>query len=242
MKKAIMIVLFIMLASFLVQAEDMDKYLSDTQDLVEEGKYQEALKRFQWFHDHALEHEPAMYGVRLSFALSYWKKLGDKYLPALNAIKKTRDHKTDLVAQGKGDRNLFADVMAINRTLEEDTKTVELFRKLDLNYEDMAKQCWNIAKSPVIKAKAYDLAGKYIEDFEQEFVILKKRYDRNKEMYKEKKFGEHFKTFSDNRFVETTIQLIDVAIALGKEKVAKQIQSEALEILDDNRLKDAISE
>jgi len=64
----------------------MQKYLSDTQQMVREGRYQEALERFVWFHDHALEHEPsAMYGVRLSFALSYWKSLGDVYPPAMTA-------------------------------------------------------------------------------------------------------------------------------------------------------------
>ena len=47
----------------------MQKYLSDTQEMVRKGKYKEALERFVWFHEHALEHDPAMTGVRLSFAV-----------------------------------------------------------------------------------------------------------------------------------------------------------------------------
>ena len=142
-------------------AEDMHKYLSDTRGLVREGKHKEALDRFLWFHDHALEHAPAMYGVRLSFALGDWKELGDLYPPALIALKKTRDDKTALLAQGNGNRSLFHDVMALNRTLGDDSKTVELFRKLDHDQKRLAKQCWPIAERVIIEAKAYDLAKKY---------------------------------------------------------------------------------
>ena len=142
-------------------AEDMHKYLSDTLDLVREGKHKEALDRWLWLHDHALEHAPAMYGVRLSYALSYWKELEDLYPPALIALKKTRDDKTALLAQGNGNRYLFHDVMALNRTLGDDSKTVELFRKLDHDQKRMAKQCWPFAKKVIIEAKAYDLAKKY---------------------------------------------------------------------------------
>ena len=42
-----------------------------------------------------------MYGVRLSFALSYWEQLGEVYPPALTALKKTRDDKTALLLDGK---------------------------------------------------------------------------------------------------------------------------------------------
>jgi len=86
--------LAILLAAVTCRGENMQKYLSDTQQMVREGRYQEALERFVWFHDHALEHEPsAMYGVRLSFALSYWKSLGDVYPPAMTALVEMRNRK-----------------------------------------------------------------------------------------------------------------------------------------------------
>ena len=240
MRTLIVTLVLVLTASLSVRAEDMQKYLSDTQALVREGKHKDALDRFLWFHDHVLEHQPSMYGVRLSFALSYWKQLGDVYPPALTALKKTRDNKTDLFAQKKGSRNLFHDVMALNRTLGDDTKTVELFRKLDQDQKEMAKQCWDIAKEAVIKVKAYDLARKYIGDPVREWGKVKEMYDRNKGMYGGKNFGEHFKAFNENNFVEKTLRLIDVAIAIDDIKAAKEIQARALAILDDYRLTDAI--
>jgi hypothetical protein len=94
-----------------VFAEDMQKHLSDTQMMVRQGMYQEALDRFVWFHDHALEHNYGMYGVRLSFALMYWKELGKVYLQAMQALKETRDHKTDQILNSDGNYELFNDVV-----------------------------------------------------------------------------------------------------------------------------------
>lgn len=99
MKKLLAVaIVFIAVSS---RGEDMQKYLSDTQEMVRQGKNQEALERFVWFHDHALEHEPAgMYGVRLSFALSYWKALGDVYPPRQNRSRgNTRPQREDIDGQ-----------------------------------------------------------------------------------------------------------------------------------------------
>lgn len=43
------------------------------------GRYAEALAEYQWFHEESLAIEPAVYGVRLSYALSDWAKLGESY-------------------------------------------------------------------------------------------------------------------------------------------------------------------
>lgn len=239
MKALIATLAFVMTATLCAHAEDMQKYLTDTQALVKSGEYEEALARFVWFHDHALEHNPAMYGVRLSFALSYWKQLGDAYPPALAALKQTRDDKTGVLEDGNGDRSLFHDVVALNRTLGDEDKTVELFRILDQTREGMATECWAMAQEAVISQKAYDLARKYMGNPEREFGKIKESYERNKALYADENFGEHFRAYNENRFVKDTLQLIEVALALGDAAAAREIQQRALAILDDYRLLDA---
>jgi hypothetical protein len=91
----------------------MQKYLADTQEMVRQGKHQEALDRFIWFHEHALENDPAMYGVRLSFALSYWKALGDVFEPANAAMVDLRDRTTKKVSDKGGTVAQFHDVVAL---------------------------------------------------------------------------------------------------------------------------------
>jgi len=155
------ILIAVILSSLSIQAEDMQKYLSCTQSLAKEGKYQEALDRHLWFHDHVLEHDRSMYGVRLSFALADWHELGEQYPPALVAFKKVRDEKTSLLEEGNGSYDLFNDVHALNRELGEDNKTIELFRKLDQEQGVLAKKYWTIANEVISSAKEYYLLEKY---------------------------------------------------------------------------------
>jgi len=238
MRTLIAIITF--LASFSVHAEDMQKYLRDTDKMIEQGKYQEALDRCIWFHEHALEHEPAMYGVRLSFALSDWKRLGDVFPPAMAALKKTRDDKTALMIDKKGNFNLFQDVASLNQTLGEDKETVVLFRKLDQEQKDLATRCWELAKEAVIKTKAYDLAKKYLGNPVLEFNTIKERYDENVKMYGGKNFGAHFKSYNQNHFVKETLLLLDVTAALDDTTATKEIRGKALAVIDDPRLREAI--
>jgi len=240
MKRAITAFVLILVFSLALHAEDMQKYLSDTEALARDGKYQEALERFLWFHDHVLEHEPAMYGVRLSFALSSWKKLGDVYPPALAAFKKTRDEKTELLIQKKGSYHLFHDVQSLNETLEEDARTVELFRTLDREQPDLAKECWQAAQDAVIAGKNYDLAKKYIGDLVLGWNKVKNYYETQKDMYDDARVGKTVKKYNEQSFIKKSLQLIEVALALDDMKTAKEIQAKSIATIKDKRLKNAI--
>ena len=222
-------------------AEDMQNYLSKTEELSREGKHEEALKRHIWFHNHALEHQPSMYGVRLSFALSYWKRLADKYPPALKALKDIRDANVKEMEDGTGDGRLFHDVVALNRTLGEETKTITLFESIAKNDPQMAKDCWGTAKEAVFKEKRYDLAQQYVKSVSKEFDRVERNYERKIKMYANPDMGgEQFKEYNENRLVKEALQLIEVSLAIGKRDDALAIQKRALALVKDDRLIEAI--
>ncbi len=232
---------FLALVPLVAHADDMQKYLSDTQDLAEGGKYEEALERFLWFHEHALEHQPAMAGVRLSFALSYWKVLGDDYPPALAALIDVRDRSTRQLMAGEGDWHTFQDVAALNRTLEEDAKTVDLFQALDEQQPKLSKKCWIVARHSVIDAKRFELVRKYLGNADEEFDRIKGMYDRNVTLYDNPKFGgAPFKNYNQRHFVEECLQLIEAIKELDGDAAAKEIQEKALAVRDDRRLRDVL--
>ena len=239
--KALLVVLAVLMA-LSAKAEDMQRYLADTQGLVRQGKYQDALDCFIWFHEHALENQPSMAGVRLSFALSYWKSLGGVFPPAKVAMVEMRDRTAKQVSGKGGNVWHFLDVVALNSTLGEDSKTIALFQAIDRAKPDLAKQCWYVAKDAVIKAKRFDLARKYSNPA-REFSIVKQLYDAETTLYDESQIGaERFKRHNEKRFVEESLKLITVALALHDLKGAKEVQEEALAVLDDQRLLDAIPE
>ena len=255
----IILTIIILIISVSVNAEDMLKYLSITRDKIDQGKYEEALERCIWFHNHALEHRPSMAGVRLSFALYDWKELGDLYPPALEALVDMRDSKEKLITEGKDNRTLFDnvkflfslgdlkpdvfhDVAAINRILGEEKKTVELFEKQVESEPSNAKRYWVLSKTAIINCKRFDLLKKYKYNPTREFEKVKSEFSRkNSALYQARLNDDFSKEYDRNEFVKDSLELIEIAIALEEQGAAEEIQKQALEIIDDERLKEAIT-
>ncbi len=232
-------VVFFSLSSF--SQPDMQKYLNDSRQLVKEKKYQEALDHFRWFHEHALEYDEAMAGVRLSYALSDWKALGEVYPPAMWALTGTRDIKTKQILNNERSSKLFHDVMAINRTLGENYKTIELFQTLTETRPDTAKKCWPAARDPLFDAKRFDIINKYISSPLKEYSVVKANYDRNVKLYNNEKIGgEFFKSYNEKRFVQQCIQLIQLSLFNKDQNSAKEIHQKANLIVENDLLRKAL--
>lgn len=76
----------------------------------------------------------------------------------------------------------------------------------------------------------------------REFTGVKAAYDENLTFYTNPQVGGvHFKEYNENHFIEECLRLIEVAIHLGNQEAAQQIQKKALEVVDDNRLRGVIS-
>lgn len=224
-----------------VHAEDMQKHLSETRKLVDEKKYKEALERMIWFHDHALEHQPSMYGVRLSFALSDWQELGSVYPPAAAALLDVRNKKTATLKEGKGSRALFHDVVSINETLDQTEETAALFALLAESQPKQAREYWDIASDAVIEAKRYDLARKFVGNVLREFAAVKATYEETKKLASDKEAGgAHLQEYNENNLVEEALKLIELALATDDRKGAEEIQRQASALVEDQRLKSAI--
>jgi hypothetical protein len=125
------------------------------------GRYEDALRDYIWFHEHALEHEPSLYGVRLSFALWYWIELANEYPEARTALKRIRDEKTARLLSGDTNRDLFHDVESINERLENEEATYELFAALDKTNPDFAGTCADLAIPAIVKAEDFEMARRY---------------------------------------------------------------------------------
>jgi hypothetical protein len=222
-------------------AEDMQKYMQETRSLEGKGKYQEALDRHLWFHDHALEHDEAMYGVRLSFALMAWQELGKKYPPAAKALVDTRDKKAQALREGKGSKETFHDVLALDRTLEKPAETIRLFEEVTEKHPNQAAEYWRFVKDTVLDEKRFDLARKHIKDVPQEFAKSVKAFKANKQLYSDPNAGgPRFQAYNEDRLVKEALQLIDLALATGDRTAAIQIQKEATSLVPDSRLTDAV--
>ncbi len=131
-------------------------------ELAGEGQYEEALREFQWFHDHALDEDPSLYGVRLSYALYAWVELGAEYLPALAALEAVRERDAALLLAGKGKRRLFHDVVAIDEELGKAEDTHALCVALERADPALLLACADIALPAIVAAGDYALAERLL--------------------------------------------------------------------------------
>ncbi len=176
-----------------------------TQALIKEKKYDEALKRYQWFFNHILEYRKSYTGVRASYTLDGWFKLGLEYSPAMAALLETRDDKIRFMKSGKaqvhypaylpdgtirdwqknppteeegwgeffrcmsGDVTVVADIIAINRTLNQPEESVKFVKYLDKNNPAFVEASWPYLVELLLKEYQHDLVRKYDKRLEPGF-------------------------------------------------------------------------
>jgi len=209
---------------------------------AEQGKYEEALREHIDFHDNILKTKPAMYGVRLSFALSDWIDLGQKYPKALTALKDIRDKKTTRLLKGEENREIFHDVTSINDHLDEKHATAKLFQQIETNDSSFAKSIYYLAEDSLVAMKQYELARKCMGTPDEAFQRAKAQHDRGLEFVNglPQRMQSAKKETFDTIFANRVIRLLLILQNTGDEARAKAIQAAALKIADHERIRDAL--
>ncbi|MGC2211553.1 MAG: hypothetical protein WA532_15710 [Candidatus Korobacteraceae bacterium] len=158
---------------------DPSQVLRDARNLVECGQYDEALREYRWFHENAVALNPALCGVRLSFALSYWVQLGDVYPPARAELESIRDAKATSLREGSKDRDLFIDVSAMNEALEQVERTSSLFAEIAKGDREFARKCFPSARAALVHTRDYSLARAFIRSPQETLDRLSGRFNRS---------------------------------------------------------------
>ena len=157
-------------------AGEYEDYMDETFALISMGENEEALERFIWFHNNGVAQGLTTNPSRLSFGLMYWVDFGNKYPPALDALKRIRDKNTSDILKDDNSCDLFSEVEAINSNLSEDLKTIELFKRIDKDQPLLAKRCWIYFKELAIDNKLEYFIDKYIHDLKGEYDKTESRF------------------------------------------------------------------
>ncbi len=211
---------------------DPSRILDEAQDDARNGRNKAALAKHIWFHNNALKHNRALYGVRLSFALSYWGNLGKKYPPALTELRKIRDKAAESVLKGNTPRESFRDFAAINEQLRENGETAELFSQLDRKKPKVAKTVYFIAQPALIDAKQYKLCARYV-DPKKDLETMIKTYRAGLERSKIPKLGKRHLEIVNRLFTRDAATLVALLAVTDMKDAAEQIANSAKKVRDD---------
>lgn len=190
------------------------------------GRYPEALAKRIWFHRHALEMDAALTGVRLSYALGDWLQLAAVYPPALEALTAIRDENEAELRAGAGDRQQFIDFVAINRVLEQEAETIDLFFWLSENQPDLATATFDMARPALVRAKDYALCSRFLRP-EQELASARAAYRMHLQLAANPAFGEPIREFGEQKFTNDMATLVALLAVNGRETEAQKIADEA---------------
>lgn len=218
--------------------QDPGQVLKEAVQLADEGKYEEALQKHLWYHEHAVEADRSQSGVRVSFALSYWADLARKYPKALDALKGVRDQGAARLLKGEGDWSLLFEVDSINDNLGEPGATVELFRKIDAANPEFAKSIYQGAHRKLVSQGEYALARKYMRDPSEQLDLSRRSLElaRNRQG----DLPPSALRASERMFAEEIVRVITVLAKTGDRERALEIQAEALKLVDSPAIRDAV--
>ncbi len=97
------------------------------------SRYEASLEKILWCWDNAVKANPAWSAVRRSFLISDWVDLAENYPPALEKLVSIRNELEERVLskdQVRVRMDDFADVAAINATLRQEQRTIDLFNQI----------------------------------------------------------------------------------------------------------------
>jgi len=247
---------------------DLQKILNTAKSLADEGSYEDALQRYLWYFEHSRQ-DAGQRGIRISFALSDWQELGRRYPKARAALVGIRDAEGREFSEGRGDLELFMEIAAINERLGASDATEALFKDLGARDRKLAEQCYGFMEPALIARGEYALCLNYIGDPQAKFNILLRNREQMREVAARQNASwqqqvERMKELAstsnsvfpngqvplppdmakmaDAGFVAQTRNLIEILVATGHKADAENIQSQASAILDDARLKSAVSD
>jgi RNA polymerase sigma factor (sigma-70 family) len=153
----------------------VDARYKHAQELVRSEDSAGALKEFLWCYDEGMPRVTGYSGVRNSFLLDSIAKLGEKYPPALEALRERRDQAQQRMLSSENDPDATQDFAALNRELHEDQNTLAAFDQLPVG--DPRRQTMAIVVyDQLVNAQRYNdaLLGRPYESMSAMFEMTMK--------------------------------------------------------------------
>ncbi len=216
-------------------AADVQRALEKAEEYRSEGKYEQALKEQIWFHKNALKYDPAMYGVRLSFALYDWVELGKVYPPALRALRCVRNEALATYKKNTSDPRIYGEVMSTDLALEYFNSAKSLFylgRKNDFRNDILMQEIDHILQKGDLKW-ATDIVGdptKYLDRIKQSRDLSATAHGDQAVLSKH----------MDEVFARRISTLLKAVAKVKGKPAALTLQKEALRILDTAEIRNAL--
>lgn len=154
------------------------KILDEARTAFKEGSYQIALQKYEYFFDHALDDDPAAYyGVRLSYCLDEWSRLGEKYPKATERLEGKREESMSLLRSTRSPE-FFHDFIAICDYLKCPQQPIEEFIKIHESDRALSEQIVSYIWDALVQQELWDICADYVEDSIEAYSLCLSKFDQ----------------------------------------------------------------
>jgi len=153
-------------------------FLNEARRAVKEGNFEAAVEQYEYFFDHALDNDPASYyGVRLSYCLDEWSRLGEKHPEAKERLEFKRNEALDLL---KTDREAerFHDFVSICEYLKCPELPVEEFIKIHESDTELAKEIVRFIWDVLVSQERWDVCVDYLNNPKEKYSSYLLKFDQ----------------------------------------------------------------
>lgn len=147
----------------------------------------------------------------------------------MDKLLEIRNQALTNVNDGTDVRHFFHDLAAINRTLGEEQHTRDAFVALDMRDGATAKIVFAIAQPALIKAKEYELCGKYIDPK----ATVAQGIRSFRLMRRFAKDAGQDDDFAKKKFTNDAATLVALLVVNNRRAEAKEVASEVRKAWDD---------
>ena len=108
----------------------------------------------------------------------------------------------------------------------------------------MARRCYPLVGELLMKKGDYELCSNVIGDAQSEFARLRQTWEQFEKMrVRQPSVGTGApRNYHDERFVKESCHLIEVLVGTAHKAESEQIRKQALEVLDEPRLRSAVED
>lgn len=164
----------------MVQRDSLDH----AREAFRSGNHPEALKQYEHFFDHALDDDPhSLYGVRLSYCLDEWARLGKKYPPALRRLEERAQEALSLLEETRNPER-FHDFTAICRYLNLNGEPVRRFLLYHLSDSDLATSIVRFIWDELVRDKQWAVCVSYLGAPKERYDMALLKFDQSMKISK----------------------------------------------------------
>ncbi|MFZ6779885.1 hypothetical protein ACO0LD_23880 [Undibacterium sp. Ji83W] len=192
-------------------------------------EYETSLVSYEWFFEHALDEDNAsLYGVRLSYCLFGWARLGQEYEPARIRLEQKFAHSIEALEQS---RNLtyFHDYAAIGASLNQQETVLKKFMGYHHADSELAAQIVHFIWDELVASPHIAVCSTYMDDALAFYETKLKTHDETMkflEAMPETGRDVFIKDIED-RFIQDIDNIIKVLQASGRTEEAGAVSAKA---------------